>query len=98
MPNYTCTSCGESFPTLTTKRLHQRDCTAAEADIDVADRGLDDIAERTVADLLTCDVCGARNDGVESIQHDETEAGLGIEVGFECTSCGARNDNEAILS
>ena len=98
MSDYTCTSCGESFPTLTKKRLHQRDCAAADADLDVSDHDLDDIAERTVADLLTCDVCGVRNDGAESIQHDETDAGLGIEVGFECTHCGARNDNEAILS
>jgi 3-deoxy-D-arabino-heptulosonate 7-phosphate (DAHP) synthase len=86
------------FETLTTKRLHQRECAAADGDIDVSDRGLDDIAERTVAELLTCDVCGVRNDGAESIQHDETEAGLGVQVGFECSYCGARNDNEAILS
>jgi len=98
MPNYTCTSCGESFETFTRKRLHQRESAGAETDLDVSDCGLDDIAERTVAELLTCDVCGVRNDGAESIQHDETEAGLGIEVGFECTYCGARNDNEAILS
>jgi len=98
MSTYTCTSCGESFETLTRKRLHQRECAEADADVDVSDRDLDEIAERTVAELLTCDVCGARNDGAKSIQHDETEAGLGIAVAFECTYCGAHNDNEAILA
>ena len=98
MSNHTCSSCGESFETLSTKRLHQSECDEADDAVDVSDLDEDAIAERAVAELLTCDVCGARNDGAESIKTDETEAGIGIEVAFECTYCGAQNDNEAILA
>jgi len=98
MSNHTCTSCGESFPTLTKKRLHQRECPEADADLDVSEMDVDDVAERTVAELLVCDVCGARNDGAESIDRDITPAGLAIELTFVCETCGAQNDNEAILA
>lgn len=98
MSGYTCTSCSESFATLTRKRLHQRDCEATDLDLDVSDLELDELVERTVAELLVCDVCGTYNDGAESIGTDDTAAGLGVVVGFECARCGARNGNEAILS
>jgi rubredoxin len=98
MSEYTCTSCGESFDTLTKKRLHQRECSAADVDVDVSDLDLEETVERAVAELLICDVCGHENDGAESIATDETEAGLGVVVGFECSVCAARNDNEAILA
>lgn len=98
MSDYTCTSCGESFPTLTRKRLHQRDCTEADADLDVSDLDLDETVELAVEELLICDVCGQKNDGTESIETDETEAGLGVALEFACTHCGARNENEAILA
>lgn len=98
MSNYTCTSCGESFPTLSTKRLHQRECDEADLDLDVSDLDVDGIAERTVAELLVCDVCGTKNDGAESIDRDITAVGLAIELTFVCGTCGARNENEAILA
>jgi len=48
MPNYTCTSCGESFPTLTQKRLHQSECDAADADVDVSDHDLDELSDEAI--------------------------------------------------
>lgn len=98
MSEYICTSCGESFETLSKKRLHQRDCSAADADLDVSDIDADEIAERTVAELLVCDVCGQKNDGAASIDRDITPAGLAFTLTFTCETCGAHNENEAILA
>jgi len=98
MPNYTCTSCGESFPTLTTKRLHQRDCAAADLDLDVSGMDVDEIVDHAVAELLVCDVCVAKNDGAASIETDHTDAGFGVELVYECAHCGAHNEHEAILA
>jgi len=98
MSDYTCNSCDESFETLTKKRLHQSECPEADADLDVSDHDVDGVAERVVEELLVCDVCGTKNDGAESVETDRTDAGLGVELDFECASCGARNENEAILS
>jgi hypothetical protein len=98
MSNYTCTSCGESFPTLTTKRLHQRECSEAEAEFDVDGMDPDEMAGVVVDELLVCDVCESKNGGAESLDWDITAAGLAFTLTFTCENCGAWNENEAILA
>ena len=97
MSEYTCTSCGESFPTLTKKRLHQSDCPEADLVADGGDMDPDELVEWAVEETLVCDVCGEKNEAAESISTDETDAGVAYELRFECTHCGARNENTAIL-
>lgn len=94
----TC-SCGETFESLTAYRIHQRDdCPDRDADLDVLDEDLEEIAATATDELLLCDVCGHPNDGAETIATDETEAGLSIELSFCCDWCGATNENTAILA
>lgn len=94
-----CPSCGATFETLTRKRLHQRDdCPEATAELDVEGLDLDEIAMATVRELLVCDLCGAKNGGGDGFRFDHTDAGLTFGITFTCEECGARNDNEGILS
>lgn len=93
----TC-GCGASFETLSELRLHQRDdCNLRVVDRDVDDDDIDDIVDETVDELLVCGVCGASNDGAQNISTDETDAGVSVGLSFECSSCGASNENRAIM-
>lgn len=95
--SYECSSCGEEFRTLTRKRQHQRDCSEADARIDVGEMDVDEMAARVTEELLICDVCEAKNDGAESVERDLTGGVLAFTMKFECSACGAWNDNEAVL-
>ena len=96
---YTCGSCGTEFPTLTKKRLHQRDdCPETELEMDISDLDGDGIADLTIEELGICDVCGESNNEFDDYEVDETDAGLAFTLIFECSHCTAHNHNEAILS
>lgn len=102
---YSCVGCAEEFETLTRKRLHEcsegaaygDDPDAIDADLDVSDDTPDDMAERVTGELLTCDVCGAKSDGCESVERTMNDRGLALAVHFDCTTCGATNENSAVL-
>lgn len=98
MSRHTCRSCGESFETLTKKRLHQSECPEADLALDVSDEDVDGIAERVVEELLVCDVCGMKNDGADGLDRDLTAGGIAVTLTFTCDICGSHNENEAILS
>lgn len=95
--SHECSSCGEEFRTLTRKRKHQRDCSEADARIDIGEKDADEVTETVTEELLICDVCGTKNDGAESIERDRTGGVLAFTIKFECSTCGAWNDNEAVL-
>jgi len=93
---YVCEPCGETFPTLTRKRLHQKDdCPGLFDELDPDD---DNVAEKAAAGLLTCQRCDERHDGRFQRSEDMTDAGYSIEVRFKCQSCGFDNDNTCILA
>lgn len=95
--SHECSSCGEEFRTLTRKRQHQGDCPEADAQIDVSDQDVDEMAELVTEELLICDVCGEKNDGAEAVGQDQSGGVLAITIQFQCSTCGAHNDNEAVL-
>jgi len=95
--NYECESCGETFRTLSRKRLHQRECSEAAAEVDVDGMDVDEMAELAIEELLVCDVCGEQNEGARDVDQDVTDAGVGVTLRFECSACGAWNKNTAVL-
>lgn len=92
----TC-GCGQTFDTLTSYRLHQRDDCPLSEEIDL-DRydGIEDAVADVVDELYTCTECERRVEGVESYVIRETEVGIVVEVEFNCP-CGYYNDNTGIL-
>jgi len=95
--NYECESCGSGFETLSAKRLHQRECSEAAAEIDADGMDVDEMADLGTRELLVCDVCDQLNDGASRIDRDITDAGVGVTLRFECSACGAWNKNTAVL-
>lgn len=96
--SHTCESCEDEFPTLTRKRLHQRDdCPGADEEVDISNLDVDEQAELVVEKLLVCDICESQNDHAEAIDKDVTDAGLSVTLTFECSACGAHNENTGIL-
>ena len=96
---YECEGCGESFDTLSSKRLHE--CPSGvmygggeiDAEYPVADMDLDDMTELAVEQVLICDVCGEKNSGANDVTSDYNQNGVSLAVHFECSYCGAWNDN-----
>lgn len=102
--SYTCDACGEEFGTLSRKRLHECPAEAEygttddpELDVPAADMDTDDMAELAVQQMLVCDVCGEKNDGVDELDHSVTSQGVSFAVEFDCRHCGATNENTAVL-
>lgn len=100
---YECDGCGESFDTLSRKRLH--DCPegarfggdAPDLDLDLSGENTDALAGRVVSALLECDVCGKRSEGASDLDRSMSEKGAAIAVTFDCDFCGAHNENSAVL-
>lgn len=101
--SYECDACDEQFDTLSAKRLH--DCPqdaqyggdAPDAEIPVADMSTDEMAELAVEQALICDVCAESNDGADDIDRSMNAEGIAITVIFDCSECGAHNENTATL-
>lgn len=101
--SYRCDACGESFDTLSRKRLHEcpsgapygGDEPAEELDVSGDDSGA--LAERAVEKVLVCEVCGERNDGADDFEHTVNENGIALAVTFTCETCGAVNENTATM-
>lgn len=90
--------CGETFSTLSAYRIHQRDeCQFSADEIDMRDQDTEEVSQRLVDELLICDMCGEKNDEAESISQDITDAGLAFTLGFQCSHCGATNENTGIV-
>ena len=101
--SYDCRGCGESFETLSRKRLH--DCSAGvkyggekpDEEADVSGMPVDEMTERAVDGVLQCDVCGEKNQGVDDLDRQITSEGVSLAVYFDCEYCGAYNENSATL-
>jgi len=98
MSKHVCEPCGESFETLSRKRLHQKqDCPGQFEQIGTDGMDQDDIVEETVRGLVTCQQCERRHDGSFTRGDDYTNAGYSVEIRFTCDHCGFNNVNTAIL-
>ncbi len=94
---HTC-QCGETFETLSRKRLHQKDdCQAQLEHIEAGDRDSRTVAAETAEALLTCQQCESGHEGQFTRSDDATEAGYSVEIEFDCEDCGFHNVNTAIL-
>lgn len=102
--SHTCDACGEEFRTLTRKRLH--DCPegakygttdAPDEDIPVADMDHDDLIDLATERLLICDVCGGSSDTVADVDTDRDADRVSVAVEFNCSECGATNENTAVI-
>lgn len=100
---YSCSGCGETFETLSRKRLH--DCPA-DVDYggddptevrDVDDEDPDDVAAEAVDELLVCFNCETKHDELESFDYTMTDDGLAFAGEFTCEACGAHNENTVTL-
>jgi DNA-directed RNA polymerase subunit RPC12/RpoP len=99
-----CDGCGETFATLSRKRLH--DCPAAgpfageepAETHDVADLELDDMADLAVERALTCNYCGETNEEARDVDSSYNENGVSIAIVYECVECGATNENTATFT
>ena len=69
----------------------------AAAEVDASEMDVDELAERATEELLICDVCGESNDGVEQIGRDTSGGVLTVATSFECSECGATNENTAVF-
>jgi DNA-directed RNA polymerase subunit RPC12/RpoP len=100
-----CRHCGESFRTLSRKRLH--DCPADKPPgpeewkaRNVEDEGIDEIAEQVADELLTCVHCGRQieEEMVGEIEPRTTAEGVSIVAEFDCPKCGGHQRNTAELT
>lgn len=96
--SHTCQGCGESFDTLSAKRLHQQDGCQGQFDhVEAGDRDPDDVARETTEALLTCQNCETVHGGGFTRGDDITQAGYSVEIVFDCEGCGFHNVNTAVM-
>lgn len=94
--SYECT-CGETFPTLTQKRIHQKDECPDREETDVSDLDVEDAVRQFTDELIRCDNCEARAEEIEAWSTSETEDGVEATVEFTCWECGYHNENRGWL-
>lgn len=97
---YECDDCGETFDTLTRKRLH--DCPGAstgdeEYSLDGMDE--DEMSEKIATELLRCERCETVNpdDVIENYDKQTGPDVFGATFEFDCVECGFHNSNTAEL-
>lgn len=96
---HACEGCDETFETLTSLRLHEKDDCQARATYDELDPDSDDVGLEAAEGLLTCRVCGAENpdaDLEETPSYDGEDYHLIVE--FACQHCGSENENRVVLT
>lgn len=93
-----CTSCGETFQTLSRKRLHQKsDCPALDEVIDTEGMDTEEIVDQMVSSLSTCERCEREHQGEFTRADSQTGSDYSVELQFTCEHCGFHNVNTAIL-
>lgn len=99
-----CRHCGETFRTLSKKRLH--DCPAEKPDgpeewddVDVSNMDQEQIIDRVVQGLMECVHCGEQLDeAYGEIEQKITSEGVSLVAEFDCPECDGHQRNTAELT
>lgn len=96
---YACDACGETFRTLTSLRLHEKDNCPERATFDEIDPDTDDVGLQAAEGLLTCRDCGRENPDADYEQTTSlAEDDFHIIVEFACRHCGFANENRVVMT